>query len=336
MSDHTNRTALVTGASSGLGREAAAQLASAGYGRVIVTGRTDDKAEAARSHLRAAHAIDVFETLTLDLDDLSSVGRAAAGLAERGGQIDVLLLNAGMAPTSDVRRTDDGIEATAAATLTGHHAFTMRLLDANLLADEARIIIAGSEAARGDFPTLKPIDIDQLATDTFDGDLDAAIQGVMRMEPSIKYRPNTQYATVKMFAVWWAAELATKLARGMTVNAVSPGSTPGTDGARDAPFLMRRVMLPIVKLMPGMSHSVSDGAGRYLEAATFGPERTGQFYASKPKKGTGPLHLIEMEHLDNPAARRALWRATAEITGVDHPAQLGADAAARHTPRGTT
>jgi len=187
-----------------------------------------------------------------------------------------------------------------------------------------------------DFPTLNPIDINQLATDAFDGDLDAAIRAVMRMDPSIKYRPSTQYATVKMFAVWWAAELATKLPAGMTVNAVSPGSTPGTDGARDAPFIMRRVMLPIIKLMPGMSHSVSDGAGRYLEATTFGPERTGQFYASKPKKGTGPLHLMEMEHLDDPAARRALWRVTAEITCLDYPTQPGADPAAQDTPRGTT
>lgn len=321
MRDHTNRTALVTGASSGLGREAAAQLASAGYGRVIVTGRTDEKAEAAGRELRAERSVDVFEALALDLDDLSSVDRAAAVLAERGGQIDVLLLNAGMAATSDVRRTGDGIEATAAATLTGHHAFTMRLLDANLLSDDARIIMAGSEAARGDFPTLNPIDIDQLATKTFDGNLDAAIHAVIRMEPSVKYRPNTQYATVKMFAVWWAAELARKLPRGITVNTISPGSTPGTDGARDAPFLMRRVMLPIIKLLPGMSHSVAEGASRYLEAATFGPERSGQFYASKPKKGTGPLHLIEMEHLDNPASQRALWRAVTEITGADTATQ---------------
>ena len=40
--------------------------------------------------------------------------------------------------------------------------------------------------------------------------------------------------------------------------------------------------------------------------APFGPECTGQFSAPKPKNGTGPLQLSEMEHLDNPAARRAL------------------------------
>lgn len=320
MSDHTNRTALVTGASSGLGLEAAAQLAAANYVRVIITARTEDKAEAAHADLRAGGAVDVFETLTLDLDDLASVASAADVLSDRGGQIDVLLLNAGMAPTNDVRKTVDGIEATIAATLTGHHLLTMRLLEAGLLSDHARIIIAGSEAARGDFPMFKPIDIDNLAAENFDGDLETAIEAVMRMEPSIRYHPNSQYATAKMFAVWWAAELAKKLPPGMTVNVVSPGSTPGTNGARDAPFLMKWVLLPIVKLMPGMSHSVSDGAGRYLEATTFGPERTGQFLASRPKKGTGPLHTIEMEHFDNPAAQQALWSVTTKVTGgVGYP-----------------
>ena len=246
----------------------------------------------------------------------------------------MLLLNAGMAPPREMRRTDDGIEATAAATLTGHHAFTMRLLDAGLLADGARIIIAGSEAARGDFPGLTPIDINQLASDSFGGGLDPAILAVLRMDPPVKYRPNTQYATVKMFAVWWAVELATKLPPGMTVNAVSPGSTPGTGGARDAPFLMRRVMIPIIKRVPGMSHNVSDGAARYLQAAAFGPDLTGQFYASKPKKGTGPLHLIEMDHLDDAAARRALWRTTAALTDIDYPTQRGGDPAQHHL-RGT-
>ena len=84
---------------------------------------------------------------------------------------------------------------------------------------------------------------------------------------------------------------------------------------------MRWVMLPIVKLLPGMSHTVSDGAARYIEATTFGPERTGEFFASRPKRGTGPLQVVQMDHLDNPAAQRALWSVTARITGADFPAQ---------------
>ena len=56
----------------------------------------------------------------------------------------------------------------------------------------------------------------------------------MMMESPIKFHSGNQYATVKLFAAWWAAELARKLPEGMTVNAVSPGSTPGTNADRSA------------------------------------------------------------------------------------------------------
>jgi len=321
MSDTTNRTALVTGASSGLGFEAAAQLADEGYGRVIITARTDSKAEVALADLEARSRASVFETLTLDLDDRGAVAAATKVLSDRGGQIDVLLLNAGIAPTKEIIKTADGIEATVAATLIGHHLLTMQLLEAGLLSDEARIVIAGSEAARGDVPMFKPVNIDALAAESFGGDLEAAIEAQMRMEPPIEYHPGNQYATVKMFAAWWAAELAQKLPQGMTVNAISPGSTPDTNAARNAPFLMRYVLLPVFKLVPGMSHTVKDGAGRYVEATGFGPERTGKFFASKPKKMTGPHHQMEMDHLDNPVAQQALWNVTSTVAGgVGYPA----------------
>ena len=167
---------------------------------------------------------------------------AAATLASRAGKIDFLLLNAGIAPTKEVTKTDDGVEATVAATLIGHHLLTMRLLEEDLLASDARIVIAGSEAARGDVPTFNPIDVDEFAAANFDGDLEAAIEAQIRMDPPAKYHPGNTYATVKVFAAWWAAELARKLPEGMAVNAVSPGSTPDTNAIRNAPFFMRRVL----------------------------------------------------------------------------------------------
>ena len=132
--------------------------------------------------------------------------------------------------------------------------------------------------------------------------------------------PGNQHATAKVFAAWWAAELATRLPQGMTVNAVSPGSTPETNADRNAPFLMKRVLLPIFKLIPGMSHTVNDGVGRYFETAAFGPEHTGKFFTSKPKKMTGPLHEIEMDHIKDRAAQQALWNVTSKIAGgVGYP-----------------
>ena len=229
MSETAQRTGLVTGASSGLGFEASAQLAEAGYRRVIVTARTDAKAADAKARLEDRTGKTVFETLVLDNDRLESVEDAAGELASRGGQIDVLLLNAGIAPPNEMLRSHDGFEATVSSTLIGHHILTMRLLKHGLLADDARIVISGSEAARGDVPTFHPLDIPSFAAESFGGDFEAAIEAQMYMRGPANYKAADTYATAKMFVAWWTAQLANRLPDGMTVNTVSPGSTPDTN-----------------------------------------------------------------------------------------------------------
>lgn len=322
MVDSANRTALVTGANSGLGFEASAQLAEQGYKKVLISARTAAKAHAARAGLVERTGREVFEQIILENNDLASVVAAAKKLAESGDTIDFLLLNAGAAPAKDLAMTADGLEATYASTLIGHHLLTMLLLEDGLLSNEARIVIAGSEAARGDVPTFHPLDVNAFADEHYAGDLEAAIEAQIRMQPPAKYVPSNTYATAKMFAVWWAAELATLLPEGMTVNAVSPGSAPDTNAARNAPFYMTKIMIPILKLMPGMSHSVADGAARYLEVAGYGDDATGEFFASPPKKMTGDLVEIRMDHFDNPAGQRALWNVTTKVAGgVGYPAR---------------
>jgi NAD(P)-dependent dehydrogenase (short-subunit alcohol dehydrogenase family) len=152
-----------------------------------------------------------------------------------------------------------------------------------------------------------------MAREHFEGDLEKAIEAQMRMDSPATYKPGDTYATVKVFVAWWAAHLARLLPSGMTVNAVSPGSTPDTNAINNAPFYMRRIMVPMFKLVPGMSHSIADGARRYLEVADY-PE-TGKFYASKLKKLTGPLDEIRLDHILDTDGQRALWNVTSRVTG---------------------
>jgi hypothetical protein len=106
----------------------------------------------------------------------------------------------------------------------------------------------------------------------------------------------------------------------MTVNAVSPGSAPGTNADRNAPFFLKRIMVPIFKLVPGMSAPVSVAAARYLEAADYPEQVTGQFFASAPKKMTGPLHKVELPYVHDQASQRATWEAlVAAAGGIDYP-----------------
>lgn len=77
------KTALVTGANSGLGFEAAAQLAEAGYGRVILACRTLEKAEAARQALATRVGSDPFDILEVDLSSIESARAASDELVKR-------------------------------------------------------------------------------------------------------------------------------------------------------------------------------------------------------------------------------------------------------------
>jgi NAD(P)-dependent dehydrogenase (short-subunit alcohol dehydrogenase family) len=314
------RTVLVTGATSGLGEEAAAQSAEAGYAKIIVTGRTTAKAEMAGRTLADRTGRDTFAPLTLDLDDRDSIDAAVAELASRGDKIEVLLLNAGLVAGKDLVRTNDGVEATFAATLIGHHRLTMGLLHSSLLAPETRIVIAGSEAARGDVPTMSRTDLPTFAAKHFDGDMVQAAESLIRQQPPVKYKPGNAYADAKMFVALWSAALARRLPAGMTVNAVSPGAAPDTQGVRNAPFFMRTIMLPAMKHAPkrfAMAAPVSEAAGRYLKALTFSPDVSGQFFASKSKKMTGALHKMEHPHFADSPSQEAVWEATVNFAGAD-------------------
>ena len=236
----------------------------------------------------------------------------------------MLILNAGIAPPPDMIRSHDGFDATVSSSLIGHHLLTMRLLEHGLLADDARIVISASEAARGDVPTFRPLDLPLFASEHFDGDLEAAIEAQMYMREPASYKAGDTYATTKMFVAWWAAQLASRLPDGITVNAVSPGSTPDTNAINNTPFYMRYLMVPLLKMIPGMSHSVADGAGRYIEAIGYPDYVSGKFFASQPKKMTGPLTEVDLDHINDIDGQKALWNTTVKVAGgVDYPSVIG-------------
>ncbi len=200
-------------------------------------------------------------------------------------------------------RTSEGIEAVAAATLIGHHRLAMHLLPANVLSGSAHIVMA---AARGDVPMLNPIEFEQLAARHFKGDRERAIEAILRMRPPVRYHPDKHYATIKMFAAWWAAELATRLPAGMTVHAVSPGGVPATNVLSEMSPLERRFLVPLRKVIPGVSYPVSLAAALHLKAPTFPTEKTGTSFASTPKRTVGTAHHRETKR-DGPDPQRALW-----------------------------
>ena len=116
------------------------------------------RAQQTAAQLAAETKTQVFTPLELDLDTPASVQSALAELVKRGRPIDFLLLNAGLIGGKKRVLTAAGIEV-AQAPLIGHHQLTVGLLRATLLSPNARIVIAGSEAARGDVPLFSYTDV---------------------------------------------------------------------------------------------------------------------------------------------------------------------------------
>jgi len=308
--------ALVTGTTSGLGYAAAHMLAAEGCRHVIVTGRSLAGAQETADHLAAETKTQVFTPLELDLNVRASVQSALAELVKRGRPIDFLLLNAGMVPGKKRVLTTAGIEA-AQAPLIGHHQLTAGLLRANLLSPSARIVIAGAEPARGDVPMFRYTDVAAFAATHHHGDRSAAVEALVRNGPNVKYEPNRTYADAKLIVAWWVAALARRLPYGMAVYAVSPGSAPDTKAVRNLGPAMKWLMIPLVKLIPGMSQTTEVAARRYLQASKFGSDLSGQFFASAPKKLTGPIEAMRHPHLHDRVNQEAAWQAVVKVSGVD-------------------
>jgi len=308
--------ALVTGTTSGLGHAAARLLAIEGYRQVIVTGRSLARVQETAAQLAAETKTQVFTPLELDLDAPTSVQSALAELVRLGRPIDFLLLNAGWIGGKERVLTAAGIEATQAP-LIGHHQLTVGLLRANLLSPNARIVIAGSESARGDVPLFGYTDVAALAATQHQGDRSAAVEALLRSGPSVKYEPRRAHSDAKLIAAWWAAALSRRLPPGMAVYAVSPGSTPDTKGLRNAGPALKWLMVPLMKLIPGMSHTPETAAHRFLQASEFGTDVSGQFFASAPKKFTGPIEAMRHPHFHDRANQEAAWQAVVEVSGVD-------------------
>src|SRR5246500_2184203 len=308
--------ALVTGTTSGLGYAAARILAREGWREVIVTGRSLGRVQETAAQLAAEAKTQVFTPLELELDAPTSVQSALAELVKRGRRIDFLLLNAGMVPGKKRVLTATGVESSQAP-LIGHHQLTIGLLRANLLSPNARIVIAGAEPARGGVPMFKYTDLPAFAAKHQQGDRTAAVEALIRNGPNVKYVPNNAYADAKLIIAWWTAALARRLPSGMAVYAVSPGGATDTKVVRSAGPALRHLMIPIVKLIPGMNQTPETAAGRYIQASKFGTDVSGQFFASAKGKFSGPIEVQRQPHLHDRGSQEAAWQAVVKVSGVD-------------------
>jgi NAD(P)-dependent dehydrogenase (short-subunit alcohol dehydrogenase family) len=324
VSTLSEQSILVTGANSGLGYEAAAQLAEAGYGHVILACRTLEKAEEARRTLAERVGSNPFEVLTVDVASVQSAETAAAVLIEQGRPIDALLLNAGMVSGNEMQKSADGLELAFASSIIGHHVLTIRLLEAGLLSAGARVVLSGSEGARDDLPRMmgmKLYDFAKSSPVTFGDTLPDAMRNFAKGTKPDEFRGMDYYVTTKAFSSWWAASMARTHGDRLAVFTVSPGSNMNTNAGRHVTgvqgFLFKQVM-PKIGGRLGMHMPTEQGAKRYVDVllGRGGTFESGKSYMSPPKKIVGPLQEVIAPHLIDVERQDAAWKVLGELTGT--------------------
>ncbi len=144
--DQSGRTVIVTGANSGLGLATSRELARAGAA-VWLAVRDEEKGRRASSSIREQVARADLTTGLLDLADLSSVRAFAESFVAAGGQLDLLINNAGIM-AAPRRLTGDGFESQFGTNHLGHFALTGLLLPALLKAPATRVVTVSSHLHR--------------------------------------------------------------------------------------------------------------------------------------------------------------------------------------------
>lgn len=148
---------IVTGATSGIGRETALGLAERGC-HVVLACRDVKRGEAVRDEIRKRFENANVEVHEIDLSSLRSVRKFATEYRERYGtrRLDVLVLNAGVMGVS-WRLTEDGLETHMAVNHYGHFALAMLLLDRMQETPNSRIVVVSSKSHR--WVNLRPDDM---------------------------------------------------------------------------------------------------------------------------------------------------------------------------------
>jgi len=155
MNSERRRRVLITGAASGLGREAALQLAQRGDHIIVADRNAQGGAETVRLVQKRGGSAEFRE---LDLADLTRIRAFAADEVARGEPLDVLLNNAGLLPPNQRATTKDGFELGFGIAYLGHYALTAQLMPALLRAAAPRVVAVASIAhssAKLDFNDLQ-------------------------------------------------------------------------------------------------------------------------------------------------------------------------------------
>ncbi|KAJ7569409.1 hypothetical protein O6H91_01G076700 [Diphasiastrum complanatum] len=281
--DLSSHTAIVTGATSGIGLETARVLAKRGA-RVIIPARNLKAATRVRAEIVKDVPGAKVETAELDLSSLKSVRKFAAEFTSQKQPLNILINNAGVLRTS-FKLSEDGMELQFATNHLGHFLLTNLLLETMISTAqdsgiEGRIVMVSSEAH-------------WFAKDGIN------FNKLLEKNRSVELRPVT-YGVSKLANILHSKELARRLKeRGakLTVNALHPGVIL-TNISQDCPLAIKAYL----HLLSVFMKTIPQGAATtcYIAAHRDLANVSGKYFLDCNEASCSPV-------ADNIELARKLW-----------------------------
>jgi len=290
----SGRTAVVTGANSGIGFEAAAVLAQRGADTILAC-RDVGKAEAAAARVTAAAPGTTVSVVRLDLASLDSVRAAAAEILAGHERLDLLINNAGLMWPA-YGKTADGFELQFGTNHLGHFALTCLLIEAMLPVPGSRVVTVSSNGHRT-------------------GRINFA-----DLQSERRYGRLAAYAQSKLANLMFTYELQRRLAAAGAPT-VALAAHPGvafTDLTRHLPAVLQSAYPAVAGLF---TQSAAMGALPVLRAATDPAAVGGEYYgpAGLPQIKGYPVRVSPAARSRDENAQRRLWAESERLTGATCP-----------------
>jgi len=321
LAEAKGKVVVITGATSGVGLEAARTLVRAGSD-VYVTGRTLAKAEAAVANITAGAGAGAGRAIPLELNlaSLSSVRSfAKKWSSDVKRPIDVLACNAGLALGQDQKEpsyTEDGFELTVGTNHLGH--FLLANLMRPQLSPTARIVVTASsvhDPSTGDPGSQAGLgNLSGLEVGHFGKGASAMVDGG-------SWDAGKAYKDSKLANVEFTLELARRLKQEgskITVNCLSPGLIPSPTFFRNQSPAFAGTFAWAANNLLHISETTEFGGDTLVfMALDKGLEgRSGVFFSAVP-----PGQHVFMEKIPSPEARdeteaAELWRRSAALVGL--------------------
>jgi NAD(P)-dependent dehydrogenase (short-subunit alcohol dehydrogenase family) len=289
MNDMNGKTILITGATNGIGKVAALELAKMGA-TTVIAGRSPVKTDVTVQEIRAQTTQEgghpTVEGLVADLSSMAEVRRLADEFRARYSRLDVLINNAG-GIFADRQVTVDGYEWTFAFNHLSYFLLTNLLLDMLIASAPSRVVNTSSRAHEG-------------AVLNFDD---------LQNEKNYGFGGYRAYGQSKLANVMFTYELARRLeGTGVTVNAVHPGAVATGFGVNNG-----GAMRVAMRVFHQFALTPEQGADTLIYLASS-PEVAGVTGKYWTKRQPVPSSRVSYDE----AAQKRLWDVSAQLTGLEN------------------